>query len=290
MARGGIIVEADLADAIRNGHVAGAALDVFDKEPTTESPLFELPEVVVTPHLGASTHEAQDKAGDTIAEMVGLALAGEFVPFAVNVNAAEASETVRPFLALAERMGAIFAGLSGSASALEIAYEGEIGGYDTRILTLSLLKGFFGRISDDPVSYVNAPKLAEEHGIAITESATTTAHHFVNLVTVRGGDHSLAGTLVGLDGEARLVMVDDHRVDVPPANHMLVIRNDDRPGMIGRVGTILGEAGLNIADMDVGQAPSGASAMMVVSTTEAASAATCDTLRAVEGIVSVDAI
>ena len=290
VARGGIIVEADLADAIRSGHVAGAALDVFDKEPTTESPLFELPEVVVTPHLGASTHEAQDKAGDTIAEMVGLALAGEFVPFAVNVNAAEASETVRPFLALAERMGAIFAGLSGSASALEIAYEGEIGGYDTRILTLSLLKGFFGRISDDPVSYVNAPKLAEEHGIAITESATTTAHHFVNLVTVRGGDHSLAGTLVGLDGEARLVMVDDHRVDVPPANHMLVIRNDDRPGMIGRVGTILGEAGLNIADMDVGQAPSGASAMMVVSTTEAASAATCDTLRAVEGIVSVDAI
>ncbi len=290
VARGGIIVEADLAEAIRNGHVAGAALDVFDKEPTTESPLFELPEVVVTPHLGASTHEAQDKAGDTIAEMVGLALAGEFVPFAVNVNAAEASETVRPFLALAERMGAIFAGLSGSATALEIAYEGEIGGYDTRILTLSLLKGFFGRISDDPVSYVNAPKLADEHGISITESATTTAHHFVNLITVRGGDHSLAGTLVGLDGEARLVMVDDHRVDVPPANHMLVVRNDDRPGMIGRVGTILGEAGLNIADMDVGQAASGASAMMVVSIAQEAPASVCDALRAVDGIVSVDAI
>ena len=290
VARGGIIVEADLAEAIRNGQVAGAALDVFDKEPTTESPLFELPEVVVTPHLGASTHEAQDKAGDTIAEMVGLALAGEFVPFAVNVNAAEASETVRPFLALAERMGAIFAGLSGSASAIEIAYEGEIGGYDTRILTLSLLKGFFSRISDDPVSYVNAPKLADEHGISITESATTTAHHFVNLITVRGGEHSLAGTLVGLDGEARLVMVDDHRVDVPPANHMLVVRNDDRPGMIGRVGTLLGEAGLNIADMDVGQAPSGASAMMVVSTTDTVPAEVCEALRAVDGIVSVDAI
>jgi len=290
VARGGIVVEADLADAIKSGHVGGAALDVFDKEPTTESPLFSLPEVVVTPHLGASTHEAQDKAGDTIAEMVGLALAGEFVPFAVNVNAAEASETVRPFLSLAERLGSLFAGLAGSVSSLEIAYEGEIGGYDTRILTLSLLKGFFGRISDDPVSYVNAPKMADERGITVTETTTTTSHHFVNLVTVRAGGHNLSGTLVGLDGEARLVTVDDHRVDVPPANHMLVVRNDDRPGMIGKVGTIVGEAGVNIADMDVGQAASGASAMMVLATTEEVSSEVADTLRAVEGITSVDTL
>ena len=290
VARGGIIVESDLADAIRSGHVGGAAIDVFDKEPTTESPLFELPEVVVTPHLGASTHEAQDKAGDTIAEMVGLALAGEFVPFAVNVNASEASETVRPFLSLAERLGATFGGLATGVEALEISYEGEIGGYDTRILTLSLLKGFFGRISDDPVSYVNAPKMAEERGITVTETTTTTAHHFVNLITIRGGAHSLAGTLMGLDGEARLVMVDDHRVDVPPANHMLVVRNDDRPGMIGLVGTIVGEAGLNIADMDVGQAPNGASAMMVLSTTGVVPAEVCERLRAIDGVVSVDAI
>lgn len=290
VARGGIVVESDLADAILAGHVGGAALDVFDKEPTTESPLFGLPEVVVTPHLGASTHEAQDKAGDTIAEMVGLALAGEFVPFAVNVNAAEASETVRPFLSLAERLGATFGGLATGVDAIDIAYEGEIGGYDTRILTLSLLKGFFGRISDDPVSYVNAPKMADERGITVTETTTTTAHNFVNLITIRGGAHSLAGTLMGLDGEARLVMVDDHRVDVPPANHMLVVRNDDRPGMIGLVGTIVGEAGLNIADMDVGQAPSGESAMMVLSIADAVPVEVCERLRAVEGIVSVDAI
>ena len=290
VARGGIIVESDLADAIRSGHVGGAAIDVFDKEPTTESPLFELPEVVVTPHLGASTHEAQDKAGDTIAEMVGLALAGEFVPFAVNVNAAEASETVRPFLALAERLGALFAGLGGASEKLEITYEGEIGGYDTRILTLSVLKGFFGRISDDPVSYVNAPKMAAERGLEVVETATTTTHNFVNLITVRGGAHSIAGTLMGLDGENRLVMVDDHRVDVPPAQHMLIVRNDDRPGMIGRVGTIVGEAGLNIADMDVGQAPSGASAMMVLSLGSAVPSVVCDSIRALDGIVSVDAI
>jgi D-3-phosphoglycerate dehydrogenase len=290
VARGGIIVESDLADAIKSGHIGGAALDVFDKEPTTESPLFGLPEVVVTPHLGASTHEAQDKAGDTIAEMVGLALAGEFVPFAVNVNAAEASETVRPFLPLAERLGSLFAGLSGSVDSLEIAYEGEIGGYDTRILTLSLLKGFFARTSDEPVSFVNAPKLAEERGITVIESSSTTAHHYVNLVTVRGGGHNIAGTLVGMEGEARLVMVDDHRVDVPPTNNMLVVRNDDRPGMIGIVGTIVGEAGVNIADMDVGQAASGASAMMVLATAAPVPAEVCATLRSVEGIVSVDAL
>jgi D-3-phosphoglycerate dehydrogenase len=290
VARGGIIVESDLADAIRSGHVGGAALDVFDKEPTTESPLFDLPQVVVTPHLGASTHEAQDKAGDTIAEMVGLALAGEFVPFAVNVNAAEASEVVRPFLGLVERLGALFAGLSGRAETIEVSYEGEIAGYDTRILTLSLLKGFFGRISDDPVSFVNAPKLAEEHGITVAETTSTTSHAYINLVTVRGAGHSIAGTLVGLNGEPRLVMVDDHRVDVPPAGHMLVVRNDDRPGMIGRVGTIVGEAGINIADMDVGTAASGASAMMVLATTAEVPESVCATLRAVEGIDSVDTL
>ena len=290
VARGGIIVESDLADAIRSGHVGGAALDVFDKEPTTESPLFELPQVVVTPHLGASTHEAQDKAGDTIAEMVGLALAGEFVPFAVNVNAAEASEVVRPFLGLVERLGPLFAGLSGGANALEVSYEGEIGGYDTRILTLSLLKGFFGRITDDPVSFVNAPKLAEEHGITVTETSSTTSQAYINLVTVRGAGHSIAGTLVGVNGEARLVELDDHRVDVPPAAHMLVVRNDDRPGMIGKVGTIVGEASVNIADMGVGQAPSGASAMMVLATAQPVPESVCAALRAVDGIVSVDAL
>ncbi len=199
--RGGIIDEPALAEAIRSGHVGGAAIDVFTKEPTTESPLFELESVVVTPHLGASTHEAQDKAGDTIAEQVGLALAGDFVPFAVNVAAGEASETVRPFLPLAERLGELFASLAldGSA-ALDIEYQGQIAGYDTRILTLSLLKGYFGRISDEPVSYVNAPKLAAESGMQIRETATTTAQDYVNLVTIRGGDHALAGTLVGPAG------------------------------------------------------------------------------------------
>lgn len=288
VARGGIVDEQALADAIASGHLGGAALDVFDTEPTTASPLFALDNVVVTPHLGASTREAQDKAGETIAEMVELALRGDFVPFAVNVAAAEASETVRPFLPLAERLGGLFASLTaGSDGPLEIDYQGQLGGYDNRILTLSVLKGFFGRISDEPVSYVNAPALAEAHGIEVREVATTATVDFVNLITLRRGEHSMSGTLSGLRAEPRLVAVDGHGVDLPPSAHMLVVRNEDRPGVIGVVGTVLGEAGLNIADMDVGRAPTGEAAMMVVATTEAVPAEVVEALRATEGITSV---
>ena len=287
VARGGIIDEGALAAAIASGHVGGAAIDVFAAEPTTDSPLFSLDSVVVTPHLGASTHEAQDKAGDTIAEQVGLALAGEFVPFAVNVSAAEASETVRPFLPMAERLGELFGSLSGGGIAtLDVEYQGQLAGYDTRILTLSLLKGYFGRISDEPVSYVNAPQLASESGVSVRETATTTAQDYVNLITVRGGNHTLGGTLVGLRGEPRIVMVDDHTVDVPPARHMLVVRNDDRPGVIGTVGTLLGAAGINIADMDVGQSASGDSALMVLATAQPVTPGVVAQLLAAEGITS----
>jgi len=288
VARGGIVDEQALADAIVAGQVGGAALDVFATEPTTESPLFGLPSVVVTPHLGASTREAQDKAGETIAEMVELALAGDFVPYAVNVSAAEASETVRPFLSLAERLGSLFASLTAGANGpLEVEYQGQLAGYDNRILTLAVLKGFFGHISDEPVSYVNAPALAESHGIEVREQATTTSQDFVNLITLRRGDHAMAGTLSGLNSEPRLVAVDGHGVDLPPSPHMLVVRNEDRPGMIGLVGTILGEAGINIADMDVGRSASGVPAMMVVATSGPVPAAVADALRAADGIISV---
>ncbi len=291
VARGGIIVEADLAEAIASGTVAGAALDVFDKEPTTESPLFELDQVVVTPHLGASTNEAQDKAGDTIADMVELALAGDFVPYAVNVSAAEAAETVRPYLGLAEQLGRIFAGLSGAgADRLEIEYQGQIAEYDTRILTLSVLKGFFSAISSEPVSYVNAPQLAEEQGIEIRPTSTTTARDYVNLVTIRSDEHSIAGTLVGLKASPSIVLIDDHVVDVPPASNLLVVRNSDEPGMIGKVGTLVGDAGVNIADMAVGSSPEGAKALMVLATDRPVPAEVQDALRSTPGVVSVAAV
>ena len=287
-ARGKIVDEAALATLIEEGVIGGAALDVFATEPTTESPLFGLENVVVTPHLGASTREAQDKAGETIADQVILALAGEFVPYAVNVDASEASETVRPFLPLAERLGRIFAALSDSyAGGLQVGYEGQLADYDTRILTLAVLKGLLGAVRTEPVSYVNAPQLAAEAGIRVEESRVSEGQDYVNLVTIRGGDHAVAGTLFGLRDEARLVMIDDHTVDIPPARHMVVVRNDDRPGMIGMVGSLLGEAGVNISDMDVGRSPSGEAALMVISTDQPVPEDVLDRLRAASGIIAV---
>ena len=288
VARGGIVDEAALTECIRDGVVAGAALDVFETEPTMSSPLFELPSVVVTPHLGASTREAQDKAGDTIADMVQLALAGEFVPYAVNISAAEASETLRPHLPLAERLGRLFASLvGGMPSSLEISVEGEIGGYDTRILGLALLKGYFGHTTDEPVTYVNAPQIAKDRGVDVREVNSTTSSDYVNLVTVRGGGHAMSATLVGRRNQQRLVMVDEHTCDIPPAEHLLMVVNDDRPGVIGTVGTTLGTAGVNIDDMDVGRAEEVGTAVMMIATTQRAASDVVDTLRQAPGIVSV---
>jgi D-3-phosphoglycerate dehydrogenase len=291
VARGGIVDEDALAEAIRDGVIAGAAIDVFATEPTTSSPLFGLDSVVVTPHLGASTREAQDKAGETIADMVQLALAGEFVPFAVNVGAAEASETVRPFLPLAERLGRLFASLAGGCPAtMEVCAEGDIAGYDTRIVTLAVLKGFFGAVSDEPVSYVNAPQLAREHGIDVRETNSATPNDFVNLLTLRGNGRSISATIVARRGEQRIVMIDEHSVDVPPADSMLLVKNDDRPGVIGTVGTLLGNAGVNIADMDVGRSIEPGTAVMFIAPNLPVPDDVVEALRMAPGIISVDSL
>ena len=295
-ARGGIVDEAALADAVRGGVVAGAALDVFAEEPTTSSPLFELDNVVVTPHLGASTAEAQDKAGNTIAEQVVLALDGDFVPFAVNVAASEASETVRPFLPLAERLGRLFTGLAGGApETLEVSYEGAIADYDCRVLTLSILRGVLAPVVDEPVTFVNAPQLAEMRGLVVRETKSSAARDYVNLVTVRGagaGGYTahVAGTLYGKNDAPRIVGIQDHIVDLPPSSHMLVVHNEDVPGMIGAVGTILGDAGVNIADMDVGRSATGEAALMAISTSASVPPEVVAAVRAHAGIVDARAI
>lgn len=292
-ARGGIIVEADLAQAVRSGQVQGAGLDVFEAEPTTESPLFELESVVVTPHLGASTAEAQDKAGMTIAEQVELALAGDFVPFAVNISAGEVSEVVRPFMGLAEQLGRFFGGLhESSPSKIEISYQGQLAGAGTGILTLSVLKGFFGSTSSEPVSYVNAPALAESRGIEIQENSNITSHDFVNLISIRSNDHSVAGTMTGIGHkvENRVVSVDDHNVEVPPADHMLVVRNDDRPGMIGSVGRVLGSAGISISSMAVGPNTDKVTALMVLSTDQPVPDSVISEMAASDGILDLHRI
>lgn len=289
-ARGGIVNEAELAEAVRSGTIAGAALDVFAEEPTTSSPLFELPSVVVTPHLAASTLEAQDKAGEQIAEQVALALAGEFVPFAVNVRAEEASETVRPFVPLAERLGVLLAGLLGSLpSVLEIEYHGELADYDVSLATLSVLKGVISSVTGEPVSFVNAPGLAAERGLEYKEIKASTTHDHLNLLTLRAGDRSIAGTLAGVRGEPRIVAVDGINVEVPPASHMLVVRNDDRIGMLAKVFTTLADASINVADSHLGRVPGGA-ALIVIATDSAVPADVVTALAAAPGILSVHAL
>jgi D-3-phosphoglycerate dehydrogenase / 2-oxoglutarate reductase len=290
--RGGIVDEDALAAAIADGRLGGAAIDTFAKEPTTESPLFGLDNVVVTPHLGASTAEAQDKAGETIAEQVVLALRGDFVPFAVNVAASEASESVRPYLPLAERVGRLFTGLAGGApSTLNIEYEGEIADFDCRVLTLSILKGVLAPVVAEPVSFVNAPQIAEQRGISVRETKSSDALDYVNLIVVRGdqGTH-VAATLFGKQQAPRIVGIDGHQVDLPPARYMLVVHNDDSPGMIGRVGTVLGEAGLNISNMDVGQSPSGEAALMVIATETPVPPEVVDLVTRQAGVQSARAI
>ncbi|MCL4313822.1 MAG: phosphoglycerate dehydrogenase [Actinobacteria bacterium] len=290
-ARGGVIDEEALAEGIAAGRIGGAALDVFAKEPCTSSPLFELPSVVVTPHLGASTREAQDKAGMTIAEQVLLALDGQYVPFAVNLPVRQVPEEAKPFLPLAEQLGRIFASLcEGIPDGLEIEYQGALSAADTGMLTLAVLKGVFTAGSEEPVSYVNAPKLAEERGLDVRESKTSTTHDFVNLISLRSKDHAVAGTLTGARGEPRLVMVDDHTVELPPATNMLVIRNDDRPGMIGVVGTVIGNAGISISSMAVGPSLTGNTALMVLSTDRPIGRDLLDTLRRAEGILDAHAV
>ncbi len=219
-ARGGIVDEEALADAIASGHVAGAALDVFATEPCTSSPLFELERVVVTPHLGASTVEAQDKAGEQIAEQIVLALAGELVPYAVNVAAASSSDGVRAFRGVAERLGNLLAALcEGVPGHLEIEYQGALAAEDTRVLTLCALKGVFAAATDEPVSYVNVPRFAKDHGLEVRESSTTVAGNYLSQLTLRGGGHSASGTL-GSAGSERIVMVDDHDVELPFAANL----------------------------------------------------------------------
>src|SRR6266508_389187 len=277
-ARGGIVDELALAKAVESGHLAGAAIDVFVEEPTTESPLFDVDEVVVTPHLGASTAEAQDKAGLAIAEQLLLALSGQFVPNAVNVDAGPVPDALRPFLPLVEKLGRLYTAFAGGGPGgralvhgggrVTVEYVGKLAAHDTRVLNLAALKGMFTPVVHEPVTYVNAPLLAAERGIELSEMRTGQSRDWVNLVTLSGdgpmGPVSVAGTTVGPRDAERLVSVNGLELDMAPSEHMMFLFYEDRPGVIGRVGTILGAAGLNIASMQVGRRKHGGEALMAL--------------------------
>jgi D-3-phosphoglycerate dehydrogenase / 2-oxoglutarate reductase len=270
-ARGGLVDEQALADAIRSGQVAGAGIDVFVTEPATESPLFGLPGVVVTPHLGASTVEAQDKAGLAVARSVRLALQGEFVPDAVNVQAGGVvAEDVRPGLPLAEKLGRVFTALAGGvAQSITVEVRGEIAAYDVSVLQLAALKGVFTDVVSEQVTFVNAPLLAKDRGVDVGLATYAEAGDYRNLVSVRGvlatGETvSVSGTLTGPKQEQKLTEVTGYDVDLRLEGHLLFFRYTDRPGVVGIVGARLGDAGVNIGGAQVSRTRRGGEALMSV--------------------------
>jgi D-3-phosphoglycerate dehydrogenase / 2-oxoglutarate reductase len=269
-ARGGIVDETALASALADGRVAGAALDVYATEPCTDSPLFGLPNVVVTPHLGASTHEAQEKAGTQVARSVRLALAGEFVPDAVNVQGGTVDEMIRPGLPLAEKLGRIFTAVAaGIAARIEVEVRGEIAGLDVSVLQLAALKGVFSDIVEDAVTYVNAPLLAADRGVEVSLATDKQSSDWRNVITLRGtlpdGQVvSVGGTLTGQRQLEKLVEINGYDMEIAPAEHMVFFTYTDRPGIVGIVGQILGAQGINIAGMQVCRDARGGQALIVL--------------------------
>jgi len=284
-ARGGIVDEAALYDALKNGQIAAAGIDVFAEEPCTDSPLFELENVVATPHLGASTDEAQEKAGIAVARSVRLALGGELVPDAVNVQGGVIAEEVRPGIPLTEKLGRIFTALAGEvAQQIDVEVRGEITEYDVKVLELAALKGVFTDVVEDQVSYVNAPLLAAERGTAVRLIADPESPDHRNLITIRGTladgtQVSVSGTLVGIAQRERLVEVNGFMVDIEPTEHLAFFVYQDRPGMVGTVGGILGEAAVNIAGMQVSRDEKGGQALVALSVDSAVPAEVLDKIR-----------
>ena len=274
-ARGGIVDEDALYAALRDGRLAGAGLDVYAKEPCTDSPLFGLDNVVAIPHLGASTDEAQERAGVAVAHSVRLALAGELVPDAVNVSGGVIAEEVRPGIGLAEKLGRVFTALAaGVPTHFDVEVRGEITEFDVSALQLAGLKGLFQDVIEEQVTFVNAPVLATERGIEVRLLTEPESPAFRNVVTLRGTladgtPLAVSGTLTGPQQVQKLVGIDGHDLEIPLAEHLLVLRYTDRPGVIGTIGRLLGDAGVNIAAMQVGRTTEGGSALSVLTLDDA---------------------
>ncbi len=269
-ARGGLLDEDALAEAVRSGQVGGAGIDVFATEPTTASPLFELPGVVVTPHLGASTREAQDRAGTEVARSVLLALRGEFVPDAVNVAGGSVGEEVRPYLPLTQKLGTVLAAVAGRMPAtLVVEGRGELAAEDLSVLPLAALRGLFADVVDEQVTFVNAARLAAERGVDVATSAAAESPNHRSLVVLRaamadGKAITVSGTLSGRGQVEKLVEINGRSFDLRAEGHVLLLEYDDRPGVMGRVGTLLGAAGVNIEAAQISQTTDGTAATMLL--------------------------
>ncbi|PPF58073.1 phosphoglycerate dehydrogenase [Rathayibacter sp. AY1C2] len=270
VARGGLIDEDALHRALVAKTIAGAGLDVFVKEPPTGSPLLALENVVVTPHLGASTDEAQEKAGVSVARSVRLALSGELVPDAVNVAGGVIDEYVRPGIPLVEKLGQVFSGLADSpVTSIDVEVRGELAGYDVKVLKLAALKGVFTNVVSETVSYVNAPVLAEQRGIEVRLITEPVSDEYRNVITLRGAlsdgsQISVSGTLTGTKQVEKIVAINGYDVEVPLAKHLVVMSYVDRPGIVAVYGREFGDAAVNIAGMQIARTEAGGKALSVI--------------------------
>jgi D-3-phosphoglycerate dehydrogenase len=274
VARGGLIDETALHAALTSGEIAGAGLDVFTTEPPAEggtaAALLALPNVVVTPHLGASTEEAQEKAGVSVATSVRLALGGDLVPDAVNVAGGVIDPYVRPGIGLVDKLGQIFASLAHSPlTSLDVEVHGELKDYDVSVLKLAALKGLFTNIVSETVSYVNAPLLAEQRGVEVRLLVDGDSPEYRNVITLRGAlsdgsQLSVSGTLTGTKQIEKLVGINDYAVELPIEQHHIVMLYTDRPGIVAVYGQKFGEAGINIAGMQIARRAAGGQALSVL--------------------------
>ncbi|QGK71099.1 phosphoglycerate dehydrogenase [Allosaccharopolyspora coralli] len=269
-ARGGLIDEEALADALRSGHLGGAGIDVYSTEPTTDSPLFELENVTATPHLGASTVEAQDRAGTDVADSVLLALRGDFVPDAVNVQGGAVGEEVRPFLPLTQKLGSMLAALLGSTpTSVSVEARGELADEDVAVLPLAAMRGLFSGAVDSQVTFVNAPQLADDLGVSVDVKRTSESPNHRSVVSVRaslpdGRSGVVSGTVSGPTEVEKLIEINGRHFDIRAEGSMLVFEYPDRPGVMGKVGTLLGEVGVNIEAAQLSQTTGGEDATMLL--------------------------
>ncbi|HEY6423424.1 MAG TPA: phosphoglycerate dehydrogenase [Pseudonocardiaceae bacterium] len=270
-ARGGLVDEQALADAVRGGQVGGAGIDVFATEPCTAGPLFELPQVVVTPHLGASTAEAQDRAGTDVARSVQRALRGEFVADAVNViSGGTVGEEVRPWLPLTQKLGTVLSVLTGHPFvSVTVDVRGELAAEDVSVLQLAALRGVFDGVVDEQVTFVNAPRLAQQRGVAVAVVTAPESPNHRSVVSVRGTfadgkAYSVSGTLSGPAQVEKLVEVNGRHFDLRAEGEAILMAYPDRPGVMGTVGTLLGEAGINIEAAQISQTLAGRDAIMML--------------------------
>jgi D-3-phosphoglycerate dehydrogenase len=268
--RGGIIDEDDLLEALKTNRIAGAGLDVFNQEPPKGSPLLSLPNILVTPHLGASTEEAQEKAGISVAKSVRLALAGDLVPDAVNVAGGQIDESVRPGISMAEKLGQLVFGMAdASLVSIEVEVRGEIVVHDVSVLKLAALKGVFQNAVTEQVSYVNAPLLAEQRGVEVKLTTDLVSEEYRNMTTIRavlsdGSVISASGTVIGPKRHEKIIGINGYGVELAFAENLVLMVYADRPGIVAVYGKAFADAKVNIAAMQIARQQKGGKALSVI--------------------------